>query len=114
MTIKLARRVVLIAFSLLVASPGRAQTATQNQTTPDPVETVSLEPAMLEIAPITGTLKESVQKGQQLVWFGKEDPKDRRFQAANMYVRRVPAQRGYGRSEDDIRCQYFGVRLPSG
>jgi hypothetical protein len=50
------------------------------------VETVSLEPAMLEIAPITGTLKESVQKGQQLVWFGKGDPNDRRFQATNMSV----------------------------
>jgi len=86
MTIKLARRAALVALSLLVAWPGRTQTTTQNQTTPDPVETVSLEPAILEIAPITGTLKESVQKGQQLVWFGKEDPKDRRFQAANMSV----------------------------
>ena len=47
---------------------------------------MSLDPAILEIAPITGTLKESVQKGQQLVWFGKENPNDRRFQAANMSV----------------------------
>src|SRR5262249_2239146 len=89
MTIKLARRAALVALSLLVARPGRTQTTTQNQTTPDPVETVSLEPAILEIAPITGTLKESVQKGQQLVWFGKEDPKDRRFQAANRSVASV-------------------------
>src|SRR6516162_4726899 len=81
MTIKLARRAALVALSLLVAWPGRTQTITQNQTTPDRVETVSLEPAVLEIAPITGTLK-----GQQLVWFGKEDAKDRRFQAANMSV----------------------------
>ena len=61
MTIKLARRAALVALSLLVASPGRAQTTTQKQITPDPVETVSLEPAVLEIAPITGTLKESVK-----------------------------------------------------
>src|SRR6516165_8866083 len=86
MTIMLTRRAALVALSLLVAWPGRTQTTTQNQTTPDPVETVSLEPAILEIAPITGTLKESVQKGQQLVWFGKGDPNDRRFQAANMSV----------------------------
>ena len=86
MTSKLTRRAALIALSLLVASPSRTQTTTQNQITPDPVETVSLEPAVLDIAPITGTLKESVQKGQQLVWFGKEDANDRRFQAANMSV----------------------------
>ena len=53
MTIKLARRAALVALSLLVAWPGRTQTTTQNQTAPDPVETVSLEPAILEIAPIT-------------------------------------------------------------
>ena len=47
MTIMLTRRAALIALSLLVASPVRAQTTTQNQTTPDPVETVSLEPAVL-------------------------------------------------------------------
>src|SRR5215469_3069742 len=86
MAIMLTRRAALIALSLLVASRGRAQTTTQSQMTPDPGKSVSRGPAILQIAPITGTLKESVQKGQQLVWFGKEDPKDRRFQAANMSV----------------------------
>ena len=72
MTIKLARRAALVALSLLVASPGRAQTTTQNQITPDPVETVSLEPAVLEIAPITGTLKEMCRKDNSSSGSGKK------------------------------------------
>ena len=37
-------------------------------------------------SPITGTLKETVQKGQQLIWRGRESPNDRRFQVTNISV----------------------------
>jgi len=76
----------LIAVSLFVALPARAQTTTPNQLTPDAADAVSLEPVIFEIVPITGTLKESVQKGQQLVWLGRQGVDDRRFQAANISV----------------------------
>jgi hypothetical protein len=33
-----------------------------------------------------GTLKETVQQGQQLIWFGKGGPDDRRFQIGNISV----------------------------
>jgi hypothetical protein len=42
-------------------------------------------PAVFDITPTTGTLKETVQKGQQLIWRGKE-PNDRRFQVTNISV----------------------------
>jgi hypothetical protein len=76
----------LIAVSLFVALPARAQTTTPNQLTPDAADAVSFEPVIFEIAPITGTLKESVQKGQQLVWLGRQGANDRRFQATNISV----------------------------
>jgi hypothetical protein len=41
-------------------------------------------PAVFEITPNTGSLKESVQKGQQLVWHPKEKPNEPRFQVTNM------------------------------
>ena len=87
MTMKFIRLPALIALSLFVALPGRTQT-TPNQLTPDAVEAVSLEPVIIEIVPITGTLKESVVvlSARQLVWLGRQGVDDRRFQAANISV----------------------------
>jgi hypothetical protein len=85
MTINLTRRTALIGLSTFVALPVHAQTA--GEPTPDAVELVSLEqPAVFDITPITGTLKETVQKGQQLIWRGRGSPNDRRFQITNMSV----------------------------
>jgi len=48
---------------------------------------VSLEqPAIFEITPISGTLKETVQQGQQLIWRGRGGPNDRRFQVTNISI----------------------------
>ena len=87
---KLIRFPALIALSLFVALPARTQTP-PNQLTPDAADAVSLEPVIFEIVPITGTLKESVQKGQQLVWLGRQGANDRRISGCQ-YFRRVPAQ----------------------
>jgi hypothetical protein len=87
MTINLTRRTALIGLSTFVALPVRAQTTPPSEPTPDAVESVSLEqPAIFEITPITGTLKETVQKGQQLIWRGRGSPNDRRFQVTNISV----------------------------
>ena len=86
MTIKFVRLPALIALSLFVVLPARMQTTTPNQLTPDAAEAVSLELIVFEIVPITGTLKESVQKGQELVWLGGQGANDRRFQATNISV----------------------------
>ena len=86
MTINLTRRTALIGLSSFVASRVRAQTNSPSNSTPDAAEPVSLEaPAVLDITPTTGTLKETVQKGQQLIWRGK-GPNDRRFQVTDISV----------------------------
>jgi hypothetical protein len=54
--------------------------------TPD-AETVTLErPAIFEISPISGSLKETRQNGQELNWRERRGSKDRRFQVANISV----------------------------
>jgi hypothetical protein len=83
----LARRAALIGLSILVGLPVRAQTTDTGGPTPDAVESVTLEqPAIFEIRSTTGTLKETVQKGQQLTWRGKGGSEDRRFQVGNISV----------------------------
>ena len=85
MIISLARCAALIGLSTFLALPVRAQTTAPSGPTPDAVESVSLEqPAIFEITPISGTLKETVQKGQQLIWRGRGSPNDRRFQVTNI------------------------------
>lgn len=71
-----------MALATFVALSARAQT----QTTPEGVESVSLEPATFDITPISGSLKETRQNGQRLNWHGKGGPDDRRFQITNISV----------------------------
>jgi hypothetical protein len=88
--ITLTRRAALIAFASIAALSATAQTSR-----PQNAEFVTLErPAVFEIAPNTGSLKESVQKGQQLVWHPKDKPDDRRFQITNMSVAFLREQTG--------------------
>src|SRR2546423_10446963 len=51
-------------------------------------------PAVFEVTPNTGSLKESVQKGQQLVWYPKEKPNEPRFQISNISVAFLREQSG--------------------
>ena len=83
--ITLTRHAALVAFASCAALSANAQTS----------RFVTLErPAVFEIAPNTGSLKESVQKGQQLVWHPKDKPDDRRFQITNMSVAFLREQTG--------------------
>jgi hypothetical protein len=87
--ITLTRRAAFICLASCTVLPAYAQTSRQN------AEFVTLErPATFEIAPNTGSLKESVQKGQQLVWHPKEKPNDPRFQITNMSVAFLREQSG--------------------
>jgi hypothetical protein len=87
--ITLTRRAAFIALATCVAFPAHAQTSRQN------AELVTLDrPAAFEIAPNTGSLKESVQKGQQLVWHQKDKPNDPRFQITNIAIAFLREQSG--------------------
>jgi hypothetical protein len=82
MPITMTRRAAVIGLSTCVVVPARAQT---NRTREG--EFVTLDrPATFDISPNTGSLKESVQKGQQLVWHPKDKPNERRFQITNISV----------------------------
>ena len=94
MTINLTRRTALIAFSACVA-PVRAQPSLTNGPKPDALEFAELEkPAVFDIASISGNLKETIQKGQELVWVRKESPTGRAFQLSKMSVGLIRGQIG--------------------
>jgi hypothetical protein len=79
--ITLTRRGAFIVFATCITLPAYGQTSTHH------AEFVTLDrPGSFEIAPNTGSLKESVQKGQQLLWHPKDKPDDRRFQITSMAV----------------------------
>ena len=77
-------------FSIMVALPARAQSDQ-----PVPTDFAVLErPVAFEISPSTGTLKETAQRGQELIWIRKDNPSDRRFQVTNISVGFVRSEAG--------------------
>ena len=84
MTINVTRRAAVIGLSTCIALPVHAQTTSRSK---DAADTLTLEqPAVFDITANTGSLKETVQKGQQLIWRGRGSPNDRRFQVTNISV----------------------------
>jgi len=66
MTINVTRRAALIGLSTCIAMPVLAQPTSRSK---DAADALTLQqPAVFDIAANTGSLKETVQKGQQLVW----------------------------------------------
>jgi hypothetical protein len=85
MTVDLARRAALVGLSAFVALPIHAQTSPKSNG--DSVEAVTLEqPVTFEITPTSGSLKETVQKGQELAWRRYDNPNERKFQVTNIAV----------------------------
>jgi hypothetical protein len=85
MIVSLARLAALIGLSAFVAFPLHAQTSPNSKA--DSVEAVTLaQPIIFEITPSTGSLKETVQKGQQLAWRRWDSPDDPKFQVTNIAV----------------------------
>ena len=64
-----------------------AASAQQGQTSQPPPNAVSIEQsAVFDVTPVTGTLKETVQRQQQLVWRARRSPNERRFDLTDMSV----------------------------
>ena len=83
MSTDLIPRIALIALAAFLGSPAHAQPAPGQA----PPNAVSIEQsAVLDVTPVTGALKETVQKGQQLVWRARRSPNDRRFELTDMSV----------------------------
>ena len=82
MKISLLGIAIHTGLSIMVALPARAQSDQ-----PVPTDFAVLErPVAFEISPSTGTLKETAQRGQELIWIRKDNPSDRRFQVTNISV----------------------------
>ena len=61
--------------------------AQPDQTSQPTPNAVSVEQsAVFDVMPVTGTLKETVQKRQQLVWRARRSPNERRFELTDMSV----------------------------
>ena len=84
MSTDLTSRIALIALAAFLAGPAHAQPAAPGQPPPN---AVSVEgSAVFDVKPATGALKETVQRGQQLVWRARRSPNDRRFELTDMSV----------------------------
>jgi hypothetical protein len=90
MTINGTRRAAVIVLASCAASAAPAQVSR-----PTNGEFVVLDrPAVFEMNPNTGSLKESVQKGQQLVWHPKEKSNEPRFQVTNISLAFLRSESG--------------------
>jgi hypothetical protein len=95
MTINVTRRAALVGISAFAAFPVRAQTPPAGRPKQNAEEfAVVMEPAVFEINPVSGSLKETVQKGQELIWHRKESKSDRRFHATNISVAFLRSETG--------------------
>jgi hypothetical protein len=75
----------LIGLSALIASTIHTQTAPAPKE--DSVEAVTLaQPVVFEVTSSTGSLKETVQKGQLLAWCRYDRPNEPKFQVASIAV----------------------------
>ena len=80
----LIRRMMFIG---LATSFGWAVYAQPAPTEQPPPNAVSVEQsATFDVTPVSGSLKETVQKEQQLVWLARRSPNERRFQLTDMSV----------------------------
>ena len=93
MAINVTRRTALIGLSTCVAMPVLAQPTSRSK---DAVDSLTLvQPAVFDIAANTGSLKETVQKGQQLVWRRKGASNDGGgFQVTNISVAFLRSESG--------------------
>ncbi len=92
MTINVTRRAAVIGLSTCIALPVRAQTTSRSK---DAADALTLEqPAVFDITSNTGSLKETAQKGQQLVWRPKGGPSDGGFRVTNVSVAFLRSESG--------------------
>jgi hypothetical protein len=85
MITEVTRRAALIGLSALAAIPVRAQTPKSNPR-PSPDLATLEKTAVFELDQKSGTLKETVQKEQELFWRLKEGSNDRAIQLSNISI----------------------------
>ena len=100
MRIDVARRAALLGISAVVAGAIHALAAPAGKAGPDAANYASLaQPATFDVTANTGSLKETAQKGQQLVWRPKEGSNDdNRFQVNNVAVAFLRSETEIGRA----------------
>jgi hypothetical protein len=78
---------VLVGLSACMAAPVHAQPSPKGDPKQNEPDFAALEkPAVFELAPTSGSLKESVQKGQELNWRLKDKPAQGAFQLTNVSI----------------------------
>jgi hypothetical protein len=88
------RRAALAGFSALLAVSARAQTS-RSTTSQGASQSAALDqPAVLDMSPTSGRLKESVQKGQVLTWRDKQNSETRLFELSNISVGLLRSETG--------------------
>ena len=94
MSINLTRRTALAGLAL-AACPRRGLAEPAAKQKQDEGEIVELErPAVFEITSRTGSLKETTQAGQELIWHQKGKSIDRRFQLTNISIAFLRSETG--------------------
>jgi hypothetical protein len=95
MIVAMTRRTALLGISTFLAMPLRAEPANKSKPKTDAPDLAVLEnPAAFDINAVSGSLKETVQKGQQLVWRGKDDGSEGRFQFTNISIAFLRSETG--------------------
>jgi hypothetical protein len=111
------RRCATIGLCFCLAASLRAEPAPKGRSDAEREETAALErPASFEVRSQTGSLKETVQNGQDLIWHRKDRSIERRFQLTNIAVAFLRSETGgqvrmtfsgnvssLGHAADDVR-----------
>jgi hypothetical protein len=95
MKMHITRRAAIIGLTAFVMRPARAQPSPKNVPKQPEVEIATLEKsAVFDIATTSGSLKESVQNGQELIWHRKDQPAERAFELSNIAVGLIRSETG--------------------
>jgi hypothetical protein len=115
MTAIMTRRTMLIGLAASAPIPAGAQTppAAKQKAAPTEEFAVLDRPAVFEMSSQSGTLKETVQNGEDLIWRHKDNPSDRRFQISNIAVAFLRSETG-GQVKMTFSCSVSSLGyLPS-
>jgi len=110
MIVAMTRRTALLGISAFIATPLRAEPANRSKPKADAADVVLENPASFDINAVSGSLKETVQKGQQLVWRGKDDRSESRFQFSNISIAFLRSETG-GQLKITFACNISSLGL---